>query len=58
VSVLDLILNGIGTGWTYVLLAGLSILVLPLIYGAMIIGPRYRVKRQHLRDQESAQAAQ
>ena len=54
VSVLDLIMNGIGIGWTYVLLGGLSILPLPLICGVMIIGPRYRIKRQHARDQESA----
>ena len=57
-SVLDLMLNGIGTGWTYFLLGGLTILVLPLLYGAMIIGPRCRIKRQHARDQESAQVAQ
>ena len=56
-SVLDLIINGIGIGWTYVLLGGLSILLLPLIYGAIIMGPRCRMKRQHVRDQESAQAA-
>ena len=57
VSVLDLIINGIGIGWTYVLLGGLSILPLPLICGAMIIGPRCRTKRQYVKDQESAQAA-
>ena len=58
VSVLDLIINGIGVGWTCVLLGGLAVLLLPLIYGAMIIGPRWRMKRQHARDQESAQLAQ
>ena len=52
-SVLDLIINGIGIGWTYVLLGGLSVLCLPLIYGAMVIGPRCRVKRQEAREQES-----
>jgi len=56
VSVLDLIINGIGIGWTYVLLGGLSVLSLPLIYGAMIIGPRCRIKRQRTRE-ESAQVA-
>ena len=55
-SVLDLIMNGIGIGWTYVLLGGLSILPLPLICGSMIIGPRCRIKRQRARDQESASA--
>jgi hypothetical protein len=58
VSVLDLIINGIGIGWTYVLIGGLSILPLPLICGAMIIGPRCRIKRQNARDQESARIAE
>ena len=53
-SVLDLIINGIGIGWTYVLLGGLSVLPLPIICGAMIIGPRCRVKRQQARDQEES----
>ena len=53
VSVLDPMINGIGIGWTYVLLGGLSILSLPLICGAMIIGPKCRINRQHSRDQES-----
>jgi hypothetical protein len=55
VSVLDLIINGIGIGWTYVLIGGLSILPLPLICGAMIIGPRCRIRRQLAKDQELAQ---
>ena len=50
-------MNGIGIGWTYVLLGGLSILPLALICGAMIIGPRCRIKRQHAKDQELAQVA-
>jgi hypothetical protein len=60
VSVLDLIINGIGIGWTYVLLrvGGSSILLLPLLYGATVIGLRCHIKRQHARDQESAQVAQ
>lgn len=53
-SVLDLIINAIGIGWTYVLLGGLSILPLPLICGAMIIGPRCRIKRQNATEQESS----
>lgn len=57
VSVVDPIINGIGIGWTYVLLGGLSVLALPLICGSMIIGPRCRIRRQRARDQESAQAA-
>ena len=57
VSVIDLIINGIGIGWTYVLLGGLSILLLPVVYGAMIIGPRCRIRRQHASEQESGQPA-
>ena len=56
VSIVDPIMNGIGIGWTYVLLGGFTILALPLICGAMIIGPRYRIKRQRARDQESESA--
>jgi len=56
VSVIELILNGIGIGWTYVLLSGFSILALPLLYGAMMIGPRCRIKRQRAREEEIAQA--
>jgi len=58
VSIIDLILNGIGIGWTYVLLGGFSVLVLPLIYGTMVIGPRCRVKRQRSSEGELAQVAQ
>ena len=56
-SVLDLIINGIGIGWTYVLIGGLSILSLPLTYGAMVVGPRCRIKRQQMREQELAPVA-
>lgn len=56
VSVIQLILNGIGIGWTYVLLSGFSVLALPLLYGAMMIGPRCRIKRQRAREGEKAQA--
>ena len=57
VSVIQLIINAIGVGWTYVLLCGVSLLSLPLVYIAMLIGPRYRVRRQRLRqlEQEAAQ---
>jgi len=57
VSVIDLVLNGIGIGWTYILLGGFSILALPLIYVAMMIGPRCRIKRQQSRGEELAQVA-
>ncbi|KAF8807811.1 MFS general substrate transporter [Phlegmacium glaucopus] len=58
VSVIDLIMKGIGIGWTYVLLSGFSIFALPLVYGAIKIGPRCRIKRQHLREEEVGQMAQ
>ena len=57
VSVLDLIINGIGVGWTYVLLGGLSLLLLPIICGVMLIGPRCRIKRQEARSHQLAQVA-
>ncbi|CAA7265936.1 unnamed protein product [Cyclocybe aegerita] len=54
VSVIELIIKGIGIGWTYVLHCGISLLALPLIYVAIRIGPRYRIKRQRLREEELA----
>ncbi|KAF8960020.1 MFS general substrate transporter [Flammula alnicola] len=58
VSVVQLIINGIGIGWTYVLLSGLSLLALPLVYIAIRIGPRYRVKRQRLREGEQGRTVE
>jgi len=46
VSVIDLIIHALGVGWTYVLLGGVSSLVIPLIYLEVRIGPVYRVKRR------------
>ncbi|KNZ75019.1 Quinidine resistance protein 2 [Termitomyces sp. J132] len=46
VSIIDIIFNGIGIGWTFVLLAGLSLLGIPFIYLVIWIGPRCRSKRQ------------
>lgn len=51
---MDLLLNGIGIGWTYILLSGLSTLLLPIIYGARMVGPRCRMKRRQ-RQGESVQ---
>lgn len=45
VSVIDLILNGLGTGWTYILLAGISLATAPMIWFAVQVGPRLRAKR-------------
>ena len=57
ISTIQLIINSIGIGWTYVLLSGVILSTLPLVYIAMLIGPRYRVRRQRLRqlEQEAAQ---
>ncbi|GJE85845.1 MFS general substrate transporter [Phanerochaete sordida] len=46
VSVIDLIIKAIGVGWTYILLAGLCVLVGPLMFVIMYIGPRFRAKRR------------
>ncbi|KAF8973659.1 major facilitator superfamily domain-containing protein [Flammula alnicola] len=54
VSVIELILKGIGIGWTYVLLAGMLLLCTPLVYLAIRIGPQCRIKRQRRRDEELA----
>ncbi|KAG0702020.1 major facilitator superfamily domain-containing protein [Suillus ampliporus] len=46
VSVIDLIVNAIGPGWTYVLLAGICLACTPMIWLAIQIGPRCRAKRR------------
>jgi len=46
VSVIQIIIDHIGTGWTYVLLSGLSAAAIPLLYLAMKIGPSSREKRR------------
>ncbi|OCH87253.1 MFS general substrate transporter, partial [Obba rivulosa] len=46
VSVINLILNAVGTGWTYVLLSGLCIAVFPIVPFVMLKGPKWRAKRR------------
>jgi len=46
VSVIDLIVNAIGPGWTYVLLAGICLASSPMIWFAIWIGPRCRAQRR------------
>ncbi|KII93292.1 hypothetical protein PLICRDRAFT_35485 [Plicaturopsis crispa FD-325 SS-3] len=48
VSVIDLIINAIGTGWTYVLLGGICCLTYPVMRLGMHIGPRCRAQRRRL----------
>ncbi|KIJ61413.1 hypothetical protein HYDPIDRAFT_137722 [Hydnomerulius pinastri MD-312] len=46
VSVIDLIINAIGPGWTFVALAGGSLAAIPLIWLTMWTGPRCRAQRR------------
>ncbi|KAG1755287.1 major facilitator superfamily domain-containing protein [Suillus paluster] len=46
VSVIDLILHQIGAGWTFVLLAGICFISVPLIWLAVYIGPHCRASRR------------
>lgn len=52
ISTIQLIINSIGVGWTYVLLSGITLLTLPLVYIGLMIGPRCRVRRQRLRQMQ------
>lgn len=46
VSVIDLLLRKIGTGWTFVLLGGICFISVPLIWLAARIGPSCRAGRR------------
>jgi hypothetical protein len=46
VSVIDLVVSAIGSGWTYVLLACLCLACSPMIWLAIWMGPRCRAKRR------------
>ncbi|KAI0094305.1 hypothetical protein BDY19DRAFT_13410 [Irpex rosettiformis] len=46
VSVVDLIFQAIGVGWTYVLLSGLCVLAGPIILIVIRMGPKWRAKRR------------
>lgn len=46
VSVVDFILRALRPGWTYVLLAGLCVLVWPLTFPVMKYGPRWRARQK------------
>ncbi|KAF2765115.1 MFS general substrate transporter [Teratosphaeria nubilosa] len=50
VSVIDMSTSAIGVGWTYVILGGCSLALLPLFFVEMRFGPRWRVKRAHALD--------
>lgn len=46
VAIINIILDSLSPGWTYVLLCGICALTMPLIYTAMWLGPRCRAKRR------------
>ncbi|KIJ66317.1 hypothetical protein HYDPIDRAFT_86715 [Hydnomerulius pinastri MD-312] len=46
VSVIELILNALDPGWTYILMAAISLATAPMIWFAIWIGPRCRAKRR------------
>ncbi|KAL4241760.1 MFS transporter superfamily protein [Abortiporus biennis] len=46
VSVIQLILNAIGRGWTYVVLGALCVVVSPIMFIIMRMGPRWRAARR------------
>ncbi|KAF7334766.1 MFS domain-containing protein [Mycena sanguinolenta] len=50
VAVIQLILDALGAGWTYVLLAGLCVVASPLIWVVIRIGPGCRAKRKRVQE--------
>lgn len=46
VSIINIIINGIGVGWTYTLLGCLGTICIPLVFVAMRIGPKCRARRR------------
>ncbi|GJE99620.1 MFS general substrate transporter [Phanerochaete sordida] len=55
VSVLDLMIEAMGVGWTFVLLSGLCVATAPLLLVIMFIGPKFRRER---RDREARRKAE
>ncbi|TFK77325.1 MFS general substrate transporter [Pluteus cervinus] len=47
VALVDVIIQAVGTGWTYVIMSGMSLACLPLVFVAIKIGPRCREKRRN-----------
>jgi len=46
VAVIDLILDALEPGWTYVILAVVNTVLTPIVWLVIKIGPRYRRKRK------------
>ena len=57
VSVIEIILNRLGPGWTYVLLAGICVVLSPILLFTYIMGPRWRAKRRAKRQAHAAAQA-
>ncbi|KAH9835929.1 MFS general substrate transporter [Rhodofomes roseus] len=57
VSVIDIMLNRLGPGWTYVLLAGICLVLSPIMIFTYIMGPRWRAHRRAKRQAQEAAAA-
>ena len=57
VSVVDLMLKRLGTGWTYVLLSGICIVFSPAYFILMHYGPTWRAKRRARRQAAEASKA-
>ncbi|KAF8204569.1 major facilitator superfamily domain-containing protein [Pholiota molesta] len=58
VSVIELMLKGMGIGWTYVLLGAILLTAIPVVYLSIRIGPKYRIKRQQERAEALARLAE
>ena len=46
VSVIDVIINSVDIGWTYVILGALCIAVAPIMFIVMRMGPKWRARRR------------
>ncbi|TCD66496.1 hypothetical protein EIP91_001321 [Steccherinum ochraceum] len=56
VSVIDVMINSVGIGWTYVILGVLCWVVSPIIFVIMRMGPKWRARRR-AREAAAAKAA-
>ena len=54
VSVIDLILNRLRPGWTYVLLTGICVLFFPIHFVVLRYGPVWRAQRRAKRQAAEA----
>jgi hypothetical protein len=56
VSGIQPLLDALGTGYTYLLLGGLSALMAPLVYLVVYIGPRCRARRIQIAEIQKGRA--